>query len=204
MKKAIILNKTFAMNSKADSFFGKARKWKGEMTALREIVLECGMNEDFKWMHPCYTYLGNNVVLIHAFKEYCAFLFFKGVLLKDKNKILIQQTENVQDRRQARFTSIEQIQKQKTVIKAYIREAIVLEKSGQKVEYKKTADFKVPEEFATILSKNNRLRTAFETLTPGRQRGYLLYFGAAKQAKTRESRIESHLPRILAGKGLDD
>lgn len=174
------------------------------MTLLREIIQECKLQEDFKWMHPCYSYEDGNVVLIHGFKDYCALLFFKGVLLKDKKKILIQQTANVQDRRQIRFTNVNEIVKLRSAIKEYIKEAIALEKSGAKVEYKKTAEFTMPEEFKQTLAKDKKLKTAFEKLTPGRQRGYLLFFSSAKQASTRESRIAKYIPKILEGKGLDD
>lgn len=192
------------MNVQAEQFFVKAKRWQAEMILLREIALSCGLQEDFKWMHPCYA-LGNaNVVLIHGFKEYCALLFFKGVLMKDPKKRLIQQTENVQDRRQLRFTGLEEIKKLEPVIKQYIREAIEIEKAGLKVTFKKTADFAMPEEFSERLAKNKKLKTAFESLTPGRQRGYLLHFASAKQSATRISRIEKLIPKILAGKGLED
>ncbi|MCK6649147.1 MAG: YdeI/OmpD-associated family protein [Bacteroidia bacterium] len=189
---------------KVDVFLQKTKKWKEEMTLLRAIVLECKLEEDFKWMHPCYTHDGANIVLIHAFKEYCALLFFKGVLLKDKKKVLIQQTENVQDRRQMRFTNLAEINKHKATIKDYIKEAIDIEKAGLKVEFKKTEEFHMPEEFEKKLSKNKTLKTAFEALTPGRQRGYLLFFAGAKQSQTREARIEKCIPDILKGKGLND
>ena len=155
-------------------------------------------------MHPCYTLEGNNVVLIHAFKEYCALLFFKGVLMKDPQQLLIQQTANVQDRRQLRFTNLASIMQQKAVIKKYIQEAIRVEASGAKVEYKKTEAYAMPEELKKRLAKDKKLKAAFEKLTPGRQRGYILFIGSAKQAATRESRIEKYMPKILAGKGLDD
>jgi uncharacterized protein YdeI (YjbR/CyaY-like superfamily) len=192
------------MNAHVDQFLLKTKKWKEEMMLLREIVLSCKLDEDYKWMHPCYSHNGNNIVLIHGFKDYCALLFFKGVLLKDQKKILIQQTANVQDRRQIRFTSLDEIVKLKKTIKDYIVEAIEIEKSGQKVAFKKTADFSMPDEFRQRLDKNKKLKAAFEKLTPGRQRGYLLYFAAAKQSVTRESRIEKYVPKILDGKGLDD
>lgn len=174
------------------------------MTLLREIVLDCKLEEDFKWMHPCYTHKGSNIVLIHCFKEYCALLFFKGVLMKDEKGILIQQTENVQDRRQIRFKNLAEIKKLKPVLIAYIKEAIKIEESGLKVEFKRTEDFPMPEELQHRLEKDKALQKAFEGLTPGRKRAYLLYFSAARQAKTRESRIEKYLPNILAGKGVDD
>lgn len=182
----------------------KAQKWQQEMILLRSIVLECGLDEDYKWMHPCYSLEGKNVVLIHQFKEYCALLFFKGVLMKDPKKILIQQTENVQDRRQLRFTDIKQIEKQRTVIKAYIKEAMEIERSGQQVVFKKTEAFAMSDEFRKALKAQPALKAAFDKLTPGRQRGYLLYFSAAKQSATREARIEKYLGQILKGKGLND
>jgi uncharacterized protein YdeI (YjbR/CyaY-like superfamily) len=192
------------MNPKADFYFTKAKKWQEEIRKLRVIVLDCGLTEELKWGCPCYTFEENNIVLIHVFKEYCALLFFKGVLLKDPKSILIQQTKNVQTARQIRFTGVEEIIKMQPVLKAYIKEAIKVEKSGVKVELKKTSEFEMPGEFKKKLDKNAALKTAFKALTPGRQRGYLLYFSSAKQAKTRESRIEKSMPQILKGKGLDD
>lgn len=192
------------MNTKVDSFLSKAKRWQEEMTLLREIVLECGLKEDYKWMHPCYTYQDSNIVLIHGFKDYCALLFFKGVLMKDQEGILIQQTENVQDRRQIRFRSLEEIVRLKPVIKDYIKEAIKIEQSDLKVEFKKTSDFNMPGEFQKRLESDKKLKVAFDGLTPGRQRGYLLYFSSAKQPQTRESRIEKYILKILDGKGLDD
>lgn len=192
------------MNSKVDLFLSKAKKWQEEMTLLREIILQCDLKEDYKWMHPCYTYENNNIVLIHGFKNYCALLFFKGVLLKDKDGILIQQTENVQDRRQIRFTNLEEIVKLKSTIKEYVLEAVKVEKMNLKVGFKKTSEYSVPEEFQKRFEENKKLREAFEGLTPGRQKGYLLYFSAAKQSKTRESRIDKYMQKILDGKGLDD
>ncbi|GEL09361.1 Uncharacterized conserved protein YdeI, YjbR/CyaY-like superfamily, DUF1801 family [Flavobacterium glycines] len=192
------------MNPKVKQFLNKAKKWQDEMTLLREMVLECNLEEDFKWMHPCYTLDNANIVLIHGFKEYCALLFFKGVLLKDEKGILIQQTENVQDRRQLRFKSVEEIQKLESVIKEYILEAIAIEKAGLKVVLKTTSEYKMPEEFQIVLEEMPELKTAFYKLTPGRQKAYLLYFSAAKQAKTREARIEKYIEKILTGKGLDD
>ena len=192
------------MHTQVDSFLAKAKKWKEEMTLLRSIVLSCGLEEDYKWKHPCYTLNGNNVVLIHGFKEYCALLFFKGVLLKDTKGILIQQTAHVQDRRQLRFTNTQEITKQKKVIQAYIKEAMEVELSGLKVTFKKTADFDMPEEFEQALSSSKKLRTAFDKLTPGRQRAYLLHFAGAKQSATRTARIEKYIPQILDGKGLHD
>jgi uncharacterized protein YdeI (YjbR/CyaY-like superfamily) len=192
------------MNSKVDWFFEKATRWQEEFTKLRAIVLDCDLKEDLKWGQPCYTYEKGNIVLIHGFKDYCALLFFKGALLKDKKKILIQQTENVQAARQIRFTSLQEISKLERTVKAYIYEAIELEETGAKVELKKTTEFPVAEEFQAKLDKSRSLKKAFEALTPGRQRGYLLYFSSAKQAKTRAARIEKYMPKILAGKGLDD
>lgn len=192
------------MNPKVDLFLSKAAKWEKEMTWLRSIVLESELTEDYKWMHPCYTLQGKNVVLIHGFKAYCALLFHKGALLKDPEGILIQQTEDVQSARQIRFTDINQIKRQKSTIKTYIKEAIEIEKSGKKVVLKKTSDYPVPEEFKKVLDENPDLKNAFNALTPGRQRAYLFYFSQAKQSKTRESRIEKSLPTILDGKGMDD
>lgn len=192
------------MNSKVDQFLGKTTQWQEEMTQLRTIVLDSELTEDYKWMHPCYTLNDKNVVLIHGFKEYCALLFFKGALLKDPKGILIQQTGNVQSARQIRFTNISQIRNLESDIKSYIREAIEIEKSGLKVELKKTSDYQIPEEFQLRLDNDQDLRSAFRALTPGRQRAYLFYFSQAKQSSTREARIEKCLPQILAGKGLDD
>jgi uncharacterized protein YdeI (YjbR/CyaY-like superfamily) len=192
------------MNPKVDLFLSKVTKWEKEMTLLRSIVLESELTEDYKWMHPCYTLQGKNVVLIHGFKAYCALLFHKGALLKDPEGILIQQTEDVQSARQIRFTDINQIERQKSTIKTYIKEAIEIEKSGKKVVLKKTSDYPVPEEFKKVLDENPDLKNAFNALTPGRQRAYLFYFSQAKQSKTRELRIEKSLPTILDGKGMDD
>lgn len=192
------------MNPKVDFYFNKAGKWQEELEILRTIILDCGLNEELKWGVPCYTYEENNIVLIHMFKEYCAVLFFKGALLKDAKGILIQQTENVQAARQIRFTNTREITKMKTTLKAYIHEAIIIEKAGLKVPLKKTKEFAVPEEFQHQLDAAPALKKAFKALTPGRQRAYLLYFASAKQAKTREARIEKYIPQILNGKGLDD
>lgn len=192
------------MNPKVDQFLSKTKKWQDEMTLLREIIMECSLEEDFKWMHPCYTLDNANVVLIHSFKDYCALLFFKGVLMKDEKQILIQQTENVQDRRQIRFKNTAEIEELESVIKDYIKEAIAIEKKGLKVIMKTTAEFNMPEEFRIVLEEMPELKTAFEKLTPGRQRAYLLYFSSAKQTKTRETRIEKYIDKILNGKGLDD
>src|ERR1700744_4777462 len=191
-------------NPKADFYFDKAGKWHEEINKLRTIARGCGLTEEVKWGCPCYTLHENNIVLIHVFKEYCAFLFFKGALLKDTQGILVQQTKNVQAARQIRFTEAKEITKLKAVLKAYIFEAIEVEKAGLKVELKKTTEFNMAEEFQSKLKKMPALKKAFNALTPGRQRGYLLHFSSAKQAKTRESRIEKCIPQILSGKGLDD
>ena len=189
---------------KVDRYIEKEKRWKEATKLLRAICLECGLDEDFKWMHPCYTFQGKNIVLIHGFKEYCALLFHKGALLKDTDKVLIQQTENVQSARQIRFTGSKEIVDLEPTIKAYIFEAIEVEKAGLEVKMKKTFEFKVPDEFRKALENNSDLESAFQALTPGRQRGYLLYFSQAKQAKTRESRIEKCIPKIFEGKGLKD
>jgi uncharacterized protein YdeI (YjbR/CyaY-like superfamily) len=191
-------------NPKVDWFFDKAEKWREEFEKLRTLVLECHLTEELKWGNPCYTFEGDNIVLIHGFKEYCALLFFKGALLKDPKRILIQQTKNVQAARQIRFTKVGEITKLKSILKAYIRQAIEVEKSGLKVELKKTTQFAMPEEFRKKLDQMPALKTAFEALTPGRQRGYLLHFSAPKQSKTRESRIEKSVDLILDGMGLND
>ncbi|PHN07020.1 YdeI/OmpD-associated family protein [Flavilitoribacter nigricans] len=192
------------MNPKVDFFFTKAKKWREEFEQLRTIILDCGLTEELKWGVPCYTYQGNNIVLIHGFKDYCALLFHKGVLLNDADSLLIQQTENVQSARQIRFTGLPEILKLEDTLKAYIFEAIEVEKAGLKVVLKKTREYTVPEELQNKFGEDPELKAAFEALTPGRQRGYLLYFSDAKQSKTRTSRIEKHRPDILAGKGLND
>lgn len=192
------------MNPKVDWYFTKNKKWQEEIEKLRIIILDTGLTEELKWGVPCYTFEKKNVVLIHVFKDYCAVLFHKGVLLKDPKGILIQQTENVQTARQIRFTNIREIVKLENTLKAYIDNAIEVEKSGQKVPMKKSSEFTMPEEFQFTLSKNSTLKKAFEALTPGRQRGYLLHFSSAKQSKTREARIEKCASQILKGKGLDD
>lgn len=192
------------MNPNVDFYFTKAKQWQEELKLLRTIALESGLAEELKWGCPCYTQDDKNIVLIHAFKEYCALLFFKGALLKDPKGILIQQTENVQAARQVRFTSVKDVTRLKTTIKAYIRQAIEVEKAGLKVPLKKTAEYKVPEEFEAALRSNPKLKSAFFGLTSGRQRGYILYFSSAKQSKTREARIEKYTPQILSGKGLED
>ena len=193
-----------APNPKVDFFFTKAKAWQKEYALLRDICLSTELEEELKWGVPCYTFDKKNVVLIHGFKEYCALLFHKGALIKDKPGHLIQQTENVQAARQLRFTSVADIKKHNTVIKEYIQQAIQLEKEGIQVPLKKTAEFSMPEEFSAQLKTNPKLKKAFEALTPGRQRGYLLFFSQAKQAKTREARVEKYIPHILAGKGIDD
>lgn len=192
------------MNPKVDWFFTKATKWQKEYEQLRMIALDCGLTEELKWGCPCYSLQKKNIVLIHGFKDYCAFLFFKGALLKDPKGILIQQTKNVQSARQIRFTSVAEIVKKESVLKSYIKEAIQVEKSGTKVEYKKTAEFEVPEEFRNKLNKMPALKKAFNELTPGRQRQYIFYFSQPKLPKTREARVEKSLQQILKGKGLDD
>jgi len=192
------------MNPEVDFYFNKAKQWQEELGKLRAVVLGCQLSEELKWGVPCYTFQKRNVVLIHAFKEYCALLFFKGALLKDPNSILIQQTKNTQATRQIRFTSTREIVKMKTVLKAYIQEAIEIEKAGLKVSYKKTSEFAIPEEFQNKLDEVPALKTAFNALTPGRQRAYVLYFSAPKQSKTRESRVEKSMQKILIGKGLND
>ena len=192
------------MNPKVDWFFDKPTQWQEEYEKLRLICLDCGLTEDLKWGQPCYTLNNANIVLIHGFKEYCALLLFKGALLNDPNGILVQQTENVQLPRQIRFTSAEEIVKLEPVLKAYIHNAIEVEKAGLKVELKKTKDFAVPEEFQTKLDGSPLLKAAFEALTPGRQRNYLFHFSKPKLSKTREERVEKAIPLILSGKGLDD
>jgi len=192
------------MNPKVDWFFDKATKWQKEFEKLRMIVLDCGLNEELKWGCPCYTFENKNIVLIHGFKEYCALLFFKGALLADPDGILIQQTKNVQSARQIRFTDLKGIAKLEKPIKAYIYEAIEVERAGLKVKLKKSADFKIPEEFQKKLDKRPALKSAFEALTPGRQKGYIFYFSQPKQSKTRESRVEKYIPQILEGRGLND
>ena len=194
------------INPKVDFYFSKAKKWQEELEHLRRIVLHCGLTEELKWGVPCYTFQHSNIVLIHVFKEYCALLFFKGVLLNDAHGILIQQTENVQAGRQVRFTGVREIVEQKHILEAYIYEAIEVEKAGLKVNFKKSTAGTVPEEFQTRLSAKggSALKTAFDALTPGRQRAYLLYFAAPKQAKTRAARIEKCVQQIINGKGLND
>ena len=192
------------MNPKVDWFFSKETKWQEAYSELRMLILDCGLTEELKWGCPCYTVGNSNIVLIHGFKDHCALLIMQGALLKDKKKILVQQTENVQAARQIRFKNVEEILKIKSTIKSYIKEAIALEKAGIKVELKKTTEYKIPEEFQAVLDDMLELKKAFQALTPGRQRGYLLYFSAPKQTKTKEARIEKYLQHILDGKGLND
>jgi uncharacterized protein YdeI (YjbR/CyaY-like superfamily) len=192
------------MNPKVDFYFNKDNRWQDEIGKLRTIALACGLTEELKWGCPCYTFQKSNIVLIHVFKEYCAFLFFKGALLKDTHGILIQQTANVQSARQIRFTNVREIEKLKTTLKAYIYEAIEIDRAGLKVKLKETTEFAVPEEFQKKLDKSVALKKAFNALTPGRQRAYLFYFSQAKQSKTREARVEKSMPQILKGLGLDD
>ncbi|CAH0263539.1 hypothetical protein SRABI84_03430 [Peribacillus simplex] len=192
------------MNPKVDEFLGKAKKWKEEYETLRNIVLDCDLTEEFKWMHPCYTFEKKNIVLIHGFKEYCALLFHKGALLQDTHGILIQQTENVQGARQIRFTNVQEIVATENILKAYIHEAIEVEKAGLEVNYKDNTEFIIPEELQNKFDEIPALKTAFEALTPGRQRAYILYFSQPKQSKTRESRVEKCMQKILNGKGLKD
>lgn len=191
-------------NPKVDFFFDEAKKWQEELILMRKIALECQLSEELKWGVPCYTYKDSNIVLIHAFKEYCAFLFFKGALLKDTDHILILQSENVQAARQIRFTALKEIVDLRDILKTYIYQAIEIEKAGLKVELKKTSEFEVSEEFQKKLDAMPDLQKAFSALTPGRQRAYLLHFSQPKQSKTREARVEKNIPNILDGKGLND
>jgi uncharacterized protein YdeI (YjbR/CyaY-like superfamily) len=192
------------MNPKVDEYLRKAKKWQQEFKKLRMIILDCGLIEELKWGVPCYTFEKRNIVLIHGFKEYCALLFFKGALFKDAKGILIQQTENVQAARQIRFTNVREIVEIAPILKAYIDEAIEVEKAGLKVNFKKTAEFKIPKEFQHKLDKTPALKKVFAALTPGRQRGYIFYFSQPKQSKTRAARVEKCVPQILSGKGLND
>jgi len=187
-----------------DGYLRREKKWREESEKLRAILLTCPLTEELKWGKPCYTFEEANVVIIHGFKDYCALLFCKGALLKDAKGILIQQTENVQAARQIRFTNIRQIAAMAPVLKAYVREAIAAEKAGLEVKYKKTSDFKIPEELQNRFDEDLAFKKAFTALTPGRQRGYILYFSGAKQSKTRDSRVEKCMPQILNGKGLND
>lgn len=189
-------------NPKVDAYLEREKAWHEEFKALRAIIRDSGLSEDFKWGHPCYALGKTNIVLMHGFKEYCALLFFKGALMKDPSGILVQQTENVQAARQIRFTSADEISRMANALKSYIQEAIDIEKAGLKVVFKK--EFAIPEELQVKLDERADLKTAFEALTPGRQRAYILHFAGAKQAKTREARVEKCIPQILEGKGLDD
>jgi uncharacterized protein YdeI (YjbR/CyaY-like superfamily) len=192
------------MNPNVDWFFNKPSKWQEAYSELRNLVLDCKLEEELKWGCPCYVIDKSNIVLIHGFKDYCALLFMQGALLKDPKKILVQQTANVQSARQIRFKSVDEILMQKSTLKSYLKEAIQNNKAGLKVELKKTTEYKMPVEFELVLADMAELKTAFQSLSPGRQRGYLLYFSAPKQSKTREARIEKYLQKILDGKGLDD
>lgn len=192
------------MNPKVDWFFSKDTKWQKEYGKLRTIVLDCGLIEELKWGCPCYVYEKSNIVLIHGFKEYCALLFFKGALLNDPSGILIQQTKNVQSARQIRFTNVKEIAKVEKILKAYIYEAIEVERAGLKVKLKMTSEYKIPEEFQRRLNKSPALKTAFDALTPGRQRAYIFHFSQPKLSKTRDARVEKYMKQILNGKGLND
>ncbi len=192
------------MNPKVDGYIRKAKRWQAELEQLRTILLDSPLTEEFKWRSPCYTLDDKNIVIMHVFKNYCALLFIKGALMKDPAHILVQQTKNVQAARQIRFTAVDEIVELEPVIRAYIREAIAVEQAGLEVAYKPTSEFELPAEFQTKLDQDPALKTAFEALTPGRQRAYLLYFSQAKQAKTRADRVEKYIPHILAGKGLND
>lgn len=192
------------LNPKVDAILSKAKQWQAEYEKLRKIILECPLTEEVKWGAPCYTFQGRNVVLMHGFKDYCALLFFKGALLRDPDGILTKQTANVQAARQIRFTSLREIVKLKSTLKAYLLEAIEVEKAGLKVNFKKTAEFAIADEFKNKLDESPALKRAFHALTPGRQRAYLLHFSSAKQSRTREARVEKCTPQILKGKGLDD
>lgn len=191
-------------NPKVDWFFDKSTKWQEAYHHLRVIILDSGLKEELKWGCPCYTLNDTNVVLIHGFKDYCALLFMKGAIMKDPKGILIQQTANVQSARQIRFTDFDQVKKMESVLKAYVKDAIRIEKAGLKVTLKKTSQFAMPSEFKDVLDNNPALKKAFYALTPGRQRGYLLYFASAKQSSTREARVEKYIKQILKGKGLED
>jgi uncharacterized protein YdeI (YjbR/CyaY-like superfamily) len=191
-------------NPKVDAYLSRVKKWQEEMEKLSMIILDCQLTEELKWGKPCYTFQKGNIVIIQGFKEYCALMFCKGALLNDPNGILIQQTENVQAARQIRFTNVQEIVEMEPALRAYIYEAIEVEKAGLEVNYKKTSEFIIPEEFQNKLDEIPALKTAFDALTPGRQRGYILYFSAAKQSRTRESRVEKWMQQILNGKGLND
>ena len=191
-------------NPKVDEFIIKEKKWRKEFEKLRMIVLDCGLSEEFKWGKPCYMLQDKNIVLIHGFKEYCALLFFKGALMHDPQGILVRQTENVQAGRQIRFTGIQEIAGMEAILKAYVDEGVKVEKAGLEVEFKKNTEFMIPEELQNKFNELPSLKSAFEALTPGRQRAYLLYFSQPKQSRTRQSRIEKYMQQILDGKGLND
>ncbi|MEB4782768.1 YdeI/OmpD-associated family protein [Paenibacillus polymyxa] len=192
------------MNPKVDVYLGKVNKWKAEMEKLRAIMLDCQLTEELKWGKPCYMFQNSNIAIIQGFKEHCALMFFKGALLKDPNGILIKPGEDTQAGRQIRFTNVEEIVEMETILKAYIIEAVEVEKAGLKVDFKKNTELIFPEEFQAKLDENPALKTAFAALTPGRQRAYIMHFAAPKQSKTRESRIEKCMQDILNGKGLND
>jgi uncharacterized protein YdeI (YjbR/CyaY-like superfamily) len=192
------------MNPKVNAFLRSQKKWRAEFEKLRDILLDCDLTEELKWGQPCYTLDGKNIILMHGFKEYCAVLFPKGALLKDAKNILIQQTENVQAARQVRFTKLQEVTKLEKTLKAYVREAIEVERAGLKVPFKKTEDYEMPEELKSRLQGDPALKRAFFALTPGRQRGYIYFFSQAKQSKTREARVEKFVPKILDGLGMDD
>lgn len=192
------------MNAEVDTYLDNLKKWKKELTRLRDIVADCGLTEDFKWMHPCYTYNGKNIILIHEFKTYCAILFHKGILLNDYKQLLVQQTENMQSARQMRFTNLSEIEDLKSTIKAYVFEAVEVEKAGLKVEKKKTSDYNSPEELEMAFKEHPEFKKAFKNLTPGRQKGYLLHFSKPKHPKTRAALIEKCMQRIFDGYGLRD
>jgi len=192
------------LNPEVDAFLREAEKWREEMAKLRMIVLDCQLKEDLKWGKPCYSFQKNNIVIIQGFKKYCALMFFKGALLEDANGILIAPGKNTQAGRQVRFTDVQEIVELEPILKAYINEAIEAENAGLEVNFKETSEYSIPEEFQNKLDETPGLKTAFEALTPGRQRAYMLYFSGAKQSKTRESRVEKYIPHILNGKGLND
>ena len=192
------------LNPNVDDYLSKVKKWQEELGKLRTIVLDCQLTEEMKWKQPCYTYENRNIVIISGFKEYCLLGFFNGALLKDTEGILSKPGENTQAGRQIRFTNVQEIVEMEPILKAYIYEAIEVEKAGLKVNFKQTAEFNIPEEFQNKLDVTPSLKTAFEALTPGRQRAYLLYFSEPKQSKTRESRVEKCMQQILNGKGLND
>ncbi|RKS98757.1 DUF1801 domain-containing protein [Flavobacterium sp. 123] len=192
------------MNPKVDAFISDAKKWQAEIEHLRQLLLDCGLTEEFKWRAPCYSFQGNNVVLIGCFKNYCTLSFFKGTLLQDSKGFLSKPGENSQAMRFFKFTNAQEIQELKPIIKNYIYEAIEIEKAGLKVVFKSNTALELVEEFQIVLDKNPSLNTAFKALTPGRQRAYNLYFSAAKQSKKRQTRIENYIPRILNGKGIND